>query len=279
MPAATQRAVFIDVDGTLVDYRGRVPDSAREAIAAARKNGHKVLLCTGRSLSSIWTELHAVGWDGIIGAAGGYVQVGDTVVVQRHIPVDQVRHVVEFFDEHRVEYLLETTSGVYGSRGAPRRVREQMLWSVSDPDIRGELARSVASFMDRIELDEDLLRDDINKVVFLGGTDLSMERLREEFGEHFDLVPASVAGFGGELSIRGVHKAAGIEAALAHLGIDRADAVAFGDGFNDLEMLAYVGIGVAMGGAPPEVVAVADRVTGAPEDDGIAQGMAALGLI
>ncbi len=278
MPAQARRAVFVDVDGTLVDYRGRVPTSAQEAVAAARANGHVILLCTGRSLSAIWAELHAVGWDGIIGAAGGYVEVDGQVLVHRHLPVEQVRHVVDFFDEHGVEYLLESNSGVYGSRGSPRRVREQMLYSTNDPDLRAELTRSVANFLDRIELDVDLVRDDINKVVFLGSR-LTLDDIRVEFGQHFDIVPASVAGFGGEMSIRGVHKASGIEAALEFLGIDRADSVAFGDGFNDLEMLAFVGVGVAMGDAPPEVKAVADRITGSPEEDGIRNGFAALGLI
>ena len=278
MPAQARRAVFVDVDGTLVDYRGRVPTSAQEAVSAARANGHVIMLCTGRSLSAIWAELHAIGWDGIIGAAGGYVEVDGHVLVHRHLPVEQVRHVVDFFDEHGVEYLLESNSGVYGSRGSPRRVREQMLYSTNDPDLRAELTRSVANFLNRIELDVDLVRDDINKVVFLGSR-LTLDDIRVEFGQHFDIVPASVAGFGGEMSIQGVHKASGIEAALEFLGIDRADSVAFGDGFNDLEMLAYVGVGVAMGDAPAEVKAVADRITGSPEEDGIRNGFAALGLI
>ena len=279
MPDLPPRAVFVDVDGTLVDHTGRVPGSAREAVAAARVNGHKVMLCTGRSLSSIWAELYDIGWDGIIGAAGGYVEVDGQVLVHRHVAVEQVRHVVEFLSMHGVEFVLESNSGMYGSPGSPRRMREQMLWSVKDPDVRAELLRGVAAFLNRIELDGDLLRADINKVLFLGGSDLSLEDIRAEFSEHFDLVPASVAGFGGEMSVRGVHKASGIEAALAHLGIDRADSVAFGDGFNDLEMLAYVGTGVAMGGSPPEVQAVADCVTAAPDQHGIREGFRALGLI
>lgn len=43
------KIIFMDVDGTLVDYEGRLPDSARDAVRQARKNGHKVYICTGRS--------------------------------------------------------------------------------------------------------------------------------------------------------------------------------------------------------------------------------------
>jgi hydroxymethylpyrimidine pyrophosphatase-like HAD family hydrolase len=81
------------------------------------------------------------------------------------------------------------------------------------------------------------------------------------------------------MSIPGVHKAAGIEVLLEHLGLSRDDTVAFGDSLNDLEMLAFARTGVAMADAHPAVKAVADAVTGAPDDDGIHAGFAALGLI
>ncbi len=278
MPATARRAIFIDVDGTLVDYRGRVPTGARDAIARARANGHLAFLCTGRSISAIWKELYNVGWDGIVGAAGGYVEVGGDVIVHRNVPAAQVERIVDLLGGGGVEFLLESNSGIYASRGASRLVREQMLWGVTDPDLRAELLRSVASFLDRLDSETHLIREDINKVVFLG-TGLSLDEISAALGDDFDVVPASVAGFGGEISIKGVHKAAGIEAVLDHLGMEPGDAVAFGDGYNDLEMLAYVGVGVAMGNAPDEVRGVADRVTGTPEEDGIRAGMVDLGLI
>lgn len=276
--AGSRRAVFLDVDGTLVDYRGRVPRSARSAIEQARSAGHLVFLCTGRSISAIWPEILEVGFDGIVGAAGGYVEVGGTVVTHVNVPVDQVREIVDFFTANGVEFMLESNSGVYASPGAPRRVREQMFGRVAEDDLRAELMRSVGAFLDQLEVDADLVREDINKVIFLG-SHLTLDDLRARFGDRFDFVPASIPGFGGEMSIRGVHKAAGIEVVLGHVGIDRADSVAFGDGFNDLEMLAFVGVGVAMGNAPQVVREAADRMTGTPEEDGIREGFLELGLI
>jgi hydroxymethylpyrimidine pyrophosphatase-like HAD family hydrolase len=81
------------------------------------------------------------------------------------------------------------------------------------------------------------------------------------------------------MSIPGIHKATAIELLLAHAGRAREDTVAYGDGFNDLEMIEFVGTGLAMGGALPQIVAAADGVTGRPDEDGIRTSFAALGLI
>jgi hydroxymethylpyrimidine pyrophosphatase-like HAD family hydrolase len=77
----------------------------------------------------------------------------------------------------------------------------------------------------------------------------------------------------------GVHKASGIDVLLAHLGLDRADAIAIGDSHNDLEMLAHAGVGIAMGNAPEVVRAVADEVTAAVDADGVRLAFLRHGLI
>ena len=60
-------AVFLDIDGTLCNYNGEVPPSAVDAVRAARKAGHVVVLCTGRSRAEISPELWEIGVDGLIG--------------------------------------------------------------------------------------------------------------------------------------------------------------------------------------------------------------------
>ena len=79
--------------------------------------------------------------------------------------------------------------------------------------------------------------------------------------------------------VAGVHKAAAIAVVLDHLGFDQADSIAFGDNLNDLEMLQFAGVGVAMGQASDRVKAVADEVTGSPDEDGIRDGFARHGLL
>jgi hydroxymethylpyrimidine pyrophosphatase-like HAD family hydrolase len=73
-----------------------------------------------------------------------------------------------------------------------------------------------------------------------------------------------------DLAPEGVSKASALAEVAATLGVAQDDVLAIGDGRNDLEMLSWAGRGVAMGQAPPEVVAVADDVTGTLADDGVA---------
>ena len=68
------KILFFDVDGTLVGFDGKMSESTKLALREARKNGHKIFLCTGRSYNQIYDFLLDFGFDGIVAAAGGYVE-------------------------------------------------------------------------------------------------------------------------------------------------------------------------------------------------------------
>jgi hydroxymethylpyrimidine pyrophosphatase-like HAD family hydrolase len=160
-------------------------------------------------------------------------------------------------------------------------MRRRFLAMATDEDVLAELERGMGGFLERVVVGADPATLRINKVTFLG-SGLTLDEIRAELGDAFDVIPASVAVFGttsGELSLRGVHKATGIEVVIAHLGIPREATVALGDGYNDVEMLAHVGLGIAMGNAPEEVRAVADAVTGTPEEGGVHEALRRHGLI
>lgn len=276
-----RKAVFLDVDGTFVNERGVVPPSARDAVVAARANGHQVFLCTGRSLAELWDEIMAPGFDGVIASAGGYVEYGGEVLLHRRVPVEEVRHVVEYFDRHGVAYYLEANSGLYGSNNAKHRLRQLIFGGVTDEDVLAELERGLSGFIDALIDDEDLVRDDINKVSFLD-SDLTIGQIRAEFDGSLDVIPTTVPMFGpnsGEMSIPGIHKATAIDLLIGHAGIAREHTIAYGDGRNDLEMVQYVAIGVAMANAHPSLLEVADLVTPDADADGIHLGFQRLGLI
>ncbi len=60
-----KKVVFLDVDGTMVNDRGEIPESTKEAVRRAKANGHKMVVCTGRSRFQIYDELLELGFSGL----------------------------------------------------------------------------------------------------------------------------------------------------------------------------------------------------------------------
>lgn len=276
-----RKAVFIDIDGTLVDHNGVIPASARSAIAAARARGHAVLLASGRSVPELWDDLMAIGFDGVIGGAGAYVEVGGTVLADDAFAPDLLRRVVGFLSDADAPYLLEGSAALWAN-DAMRAWGEGFLRRrFPDTDARAAARRGACCFIDRME-PLPATPPHAGKVIFLETPSATLDAARARFGDEIDVLGSSLAVYGqpaGELAMRGVHKAMGVRLVAEHLGLDAADTVALGDSDNDLEMLAAAGLGIAMGGAAPHVVAAADATTDAPEDDGLARAFERHGLV
>lgn len=83
MSQSSRKIVFIDIDGTLLTENGIIPESAQQACRQARENGHLLYLCTGRSKAEIYDSIWNIGFDGLIGAAGGYVESGNEMLYHK----------------------------------------------------------------------------------------------------------------------------------------------------------------------------------------------------
>src|ERR1041384_7840892 len=97
-----RRAIFLDVDGTIIDHTEALAPPGIDAVRGAR--GHLVFLCTGRALPEISTPILDIGFDGAITAGGGYVEVGGELIAEHAMPLDLLRHAVDFFERERIEY-------------------------------------------------------------------------------------------------------------------------------------------------------------------------------
>lgn len=276
-----RRAVFLDVDGTLVNDNGQVPDSARRAVRAARANGHLVFLCTGRSLAELWPEILDIGFDGMVAGAGAYVEAGGAVLVHHYLSAPEIQHVMDFFDPLGVDYYFQANDGIYGTRRLRSHLQRMIFGAITDEDVLAELERGLFGFVNAIKVDADPFATRITKAIFIDSV-VTLEAIRAEFADTFEVIPSSVPMFGpnsGEMMLPGIHKAAGIDVLIAHLGIDRADTIAIGDNYNDVEMLEHAAIGIAMGNAPQPVAAIADEVTATPDEDGIQLAFLRHGLV
>lgn len=282
----TQNIIFFDVDGTLVDVREtneHVPQSTIEAIHRTREKGNLCFLCTGRSLAEIYPHILEIGFDGIIGAGGGFVKIGDEMLYHKRVDDENVKNVVDFFEKNNYDYYLESNGGLFASKNLINRLNHLMYGDVeNDPDAKQKMLDNPSHFIDSLIENEDMYRSDVNKICFLENKSIPFENIVSEFSDTFNIIHCTVPKFGydsGELTVEGVNKAYAIEATIKHLNIPRENTYAFGDGLNDIDMLEYCQYGIAVGNAKEGLKAIADEVTDDISEDGIYNSMLKHNLI
>ncbi len=163
------KIIFLDVDGTLVDYHNRIPDSAVEAIRKARENGHLVYVCTGRSRAEMQPELWDIGLDGMIGGNGSYVEHQGQVIMHQLISKEDAKAVVDWLHERGLEFYLESNNGLFASENFRDRARETMkIYAMNKGKTAEEVAKQeTEDVLHGIVYGGELYRDDLNKISFV----------------------------------------------------------------------------------------------------------------
>lgn len=275
------KLIFLDIDGTLVDYQNRLPESAVQAVRQARANGHRVYVCTGRSKAEMQQRLWDIGLDGMIGGNGSYVEDHGNVLLHQTLTLEQCSRVVDWLHSRGLEFYLESNNGLFASERleeAGRPVFLQYARMKGDEDAAEAMIRELFSGM---TFGAELYRDDVNKISFvLSGYQDHLDSVKE----FPDLQARTWGGKGeealfGDLGIRETDKGIAVQALLRHLNADISDTIAFGDASVDIPMLQACGFGVAMGNGGTEIRAAADYVTDDVEADGVWKAFCHLGLI
>ena len=278
-----RKIIFLDVDGTLIDYDNHIPESAVLAIRRAREKGHLVYVCTGRSKAEMPPEIWDIGFDGMIGGNGSYVEHEGQAVLHQLIPRDVAKRLVGWLQERGLEFYLESNNGLFASRGfreAARPVlRTYILGKGANPE--EVVNKEAEEALHGLVYGGELYRDDLNKVSFI----------LKSYQDHLDskvafpeLQAGTWGGKGehalfGDLGVKDFTKAHAIEVLLKYLHADREDTLAFGDAKVDIPMLDYCQVGVAMGNGGAEIKAMADLVTDPVSQDDLYNAFEKLELI
>ena len=275
------KVIFLDVDGTLVDYENNLPESAVKAIRCARKNGHKVYISTGRSKAEVYQNLWDIGLDGMIGGNGSFVEDHGKVLMHRLITKEQCIRIVDWLHSRGLEFYLESNNGLFASENFETHGEAVIKEYTKRKGRDREGKITVRDVFPGMIFGGKLYRSDLNKVSYILETYQDYLDTKEKFP---DLESGTWGGKGeealfGDLGVKGISKAKAIQCLLDYIGADRADTIAFGDAKIDIPMLEYCAVGVAMGNGSREIKEASDFVADDVENDGLYKAFKKLGLI
>lgn len=272
-----QKLIFLDIDGTLTPAGSNTPPkSAMDAIRAAQKNGHKVFLCTGRNPAMLAPVL-ALGFEGAVAAAGGYVFMGDTVLFDCPMTKQQLDTGMRLLKENGVFRTIEAKDATWGDEDLG-----DFLAQAGEGN--SELVRWRKALAEELNILPMSAYDGrpIYKIVFMCTEAQQLQPARDALEADFKFVVQDVAAhhcLNGELINRSFDKGRGVRIVAQACGIPIEDTIGFGDSMNDLEMIETVGTSVCMDNGSPKLKEVSDIVCPAVDADGLAIAFSQLGLI
>lgn len=259
-----KKILAVDLDGTLTDSRKEVTARTREALRKMQEAGHVLALATGRPVPGVMPVIQTLELE----KSGGYAiacnggvlidcKTGEHIY-EKTLPRELVAEVFAFAEELGIGIYTYAEPGIV----AGSRHDEHMEYAAAINHLE----------IFHPEQPMDLVAGSVTKCMATVPVEHALEiaeKIRERFGDRMTVLRSEP--FFLEMIPAGMDKAQGIASLLDLLGMGREDVIACGDGFNDIGMLQYAGLGVAMDNAQDSVKAAADIVTLSNDEDGVAR--------
>lgn len=257
----------IDLDGTLLNREGVVSEENAKALKAFDRQGGTVVLATGRSIQSakeVFAELELSGYT--LASNGAYVA---------RIEKGEIQDVLKSYTilpetvNTALSLAMKTEVTVVASRATQD---DRISFAQDKNEVNSPYYAQFNLKESKVEeLLEQIEQEEISyfKLAFTDGDTSKLVKLRSQL-EKKQINSSYSDKYWLEVMAEGVNKGAALKFLTSYLTIDLADALAFGDQENDLEMLKLSGKSIAMGNAAPAVKKIADTLTKTNEEAGVA---------
>ncbi|SUN77282.1 Cof-type HAD-IIB family hydrolase [Streptococcus massiliensis] len=276
------KAVFFDIDGTLINDSRTVLKSTEKAIHSLKEQGILVGLATGRGPFFVRPFMEQLQLDFAVTYNGQYIFSRDKVISATPIDKQHLQQLIAYARKNRKEIALGTRDGVFGSRIMSFGLSPVSQWS--SRFVPKKLVKSVTNGFNRLigkvvpqntqELSA-LSRQPIYQVLMLA-TPQESEQVAEQFPE---LKFTRSSPYASDIINQGTSKLEGIKRIGEEFGFDISQVMAFGDSDNDLEMLSGVGLSIAMGNGTSKVKEIAKHTTSSNSQDGIHRALEHFGIL
>ncbi len=264
------RMVCIDLDGTLLNKKCQISVRTRESLRKAHDIGVEIVICTGRSY------LDAIHFSDDLGVGSPVIASNGALIVEKEhgrtlyesvIGKEMMGEITRVLDRRDVRPFLHTRW--FAICGVQARVMLTVgrLAGVFNHHMKTKTVLRKKSWPKMIEryLDHIVKCEIINK-----DTDL-VDEIRRELEKIPGLEVTGSSKNIAEMTVSGISKGSGVAFLAKRLGIAREEIMTIGDSGNDIKMIQYAGLGVAMANADPQVKTEADYITASNNEDGIAE--------
>ena len=218
--------VFFDIDGTLLNEKNQVPDSAFAAIRRLRQNGHLAFLNTGRSLVGIHPHILDVQFDGIIGACGTYIEYQGQQLLNKTIDPDIFTRLLPLVQENKIDAFFEGPQHVYFEGLYPHDNLKRYVKLFSEPGVIQDWTQVPVV---------------ANKMCFMLRPESTVEPVQPFLEQYFTIINHKPDPLFEVIQL-GYSKATGMKFILERLDLPQERTFAFGDSLNDIEMLTFAPI-------------------------------------
>lgn len=256
------KVIVLDIDGTLFNDEQKITPKTKEALIRAQNEGCIVVLASGRPTSGLWyiaDELEMDKHHGLLCSFNGS-RVVDTLTTEIYfnapMSVEDGRKVLEHVSKFDVNPMIYKDRYLYTPDAYAYKVKYE-----------SDLGRLLVCEVSDIDL---FLDWQANKILTSGDPEYLQAHYKELMEPFKDTLNCMfTADFYFEFTAKGIDKAKALGIALEKIGYSAENCIAFGDAQNDLPIIRFAKIGVAMGNATDEVKAAADVITDTNNNDGI----------
>ncbi len=276
------KLIFLDADGTLFHHEGYIPNSAIDACIQAQKNGHKVILCTGRQRIEIFGDMLKIDYDAIIAGSGATIECDHEIIEENTLSEEESEYLTKYLLDRNIPANFESSTKIYANQFTKDTMLKKVEEQCKGKSEEEKAKHGLTILTNQITVVNSLEGLSYNKVSVIDNGKTPYKTIQDDLSDRYVVIPATFAPLGkesGEITSFHINKATGMDSVIRYFNADIKDTIAIGDGFNDLPMFEKAHLSVAMGNAPQEIKDKADIITTSLDEDGVYNAFKELKLI
>ena len=276
------KLIFLDADGTLFHHEGYIPNSAIDACIQAQKNGHKVILCTGRQRIEIFGDMLKIDYDAIIAGSGATIECDHEIIEENTLSEEESEYLTKYLLDRNIPANFESSTKIYANQFTKDTMLKKVEEQCKGKSEEEKAKQGLTILTNQITVVNSLEGLSYNKVSVIDNGKTPYKTIQDDLSDRYVVIPATFAPLGkesGEITSFHINKATGMDSVIRYFNADIKDTIAIGDGFNDLPMFEKAHLSVAMGNAPQEIKDKADIITTSLDEDGVYNAFKELKLI